>query len=675
MNNSPLVSIVLPTYNGARYLDHSIQSCLKQSYKNLELIIVDDASIDSTPKVISAFAEMDSRISVIHHKTNIKLPGALNSGFAKAKGLYLTWTSDDNYYRPNAIVQMVDFLESMTEVDVVYTDYTVINEFGNPTRYVTVAPMEEIVNRNCIGACFLYRRKVYEKNGRYENRLYLAEDYDFWLRASTSFNLQPLRKDLYLYREHSSSLTAKHREIVYDTSIEALKKSLPKMKWVKNMSRADAYLRIAVKEQKHHHRISALKYSLRAIKSSIKIFIEPQKLGLLVNMWFGRSSYLVLSSLFMALKKMVGIKKYLKFRISHRRFLRKLKLKKFSVVLFSHELSNSGAPMALINVVKAISNHDGIAVVFSRTRGPIGSAFEKMHVPVIIDKNYEIFRRAAKHFDIAILNTVTNFDAVEIVSGKVPYVWWCHESLLFGNYVHLNQKIARIVMNVPELYAVSNYAKSFLEKYSRNVKILTYGIVDKFDTYQRNERNQEKIVFSMVGLINPVKGQDVFVDAILNLSPEIRKKATFTFIGKPTDQAFYQELISNTKNISEIIFTGELPREATLDYMSSSDVIVCSSRGDSAPIVLAEALMLGKLCIMSNETGTKDWIEHGKNGLIFDSNNSLQLQEMVENIILNPQIIKKFKMNARQTYLNNFSFDVFEKKIMEIIKEKLSDKF
>ena len=177
----------------------------------------------------------------------------------------------------------------------------------------------------------------------------------------------------------------------------------------------------------------------------------------------------------------------------------------------------------------------------------------------------------------------------------------------------------------------------------------------------------------MIGTIHPVKGQDIFVDSILNLSQDIRSKAIFKFIGKATDQAFYQELLNKTKFLPEVIFTGELSREATLNNISTSDVIVCSSRGDSFSIAVAEALMLGKLCIMSNKTGISDWIAEGENGLIFDIDKSFQLRELLANIIQNPQIIKKFNKNARQTYIDNFTFDNFESNLMGILKEKLTD--
>ena len=81
-----LVSIVLPTYNGQKYIKDAIDSVLAQSYQNWELIIVNDCSQDNTLKIINEYAQKDSRIKIINNDVNKKLPASLNIGFEAAKG-------------------------------------------------------------------------------------------------------------------------------------------------------------------------------------------------------------------------------------------------------------------------------------------------------------------------------------------------------------------------------------------------------------------------------------------------------------------------------------------------------------------------------------------------------------------------------------------------------------
>jgi glycosyltransferase involved in cell wall biosynthesis len=204
--------------------------------------------------------------------------------------------------------------------------------------------------------------------------------------------------------------------------------------------------------------------------------------------------------------------------------------------------------------------------------------------------------------------------------------------------------------------------------------VLPYGITDIYDKYeQKIQANNNKTVFTMVGTIHPVKGQDIFVESILHLSASDRNKAVFNFIGKPADNEYYRQLVEKTKDFPEIAFIEEIPHESVLEIMSKSDVIVCSSRGDSDPIVMKEALMFGKLCVMSNQTGTIGLINNGENGFIFDVNKPEQLSEIIKNVIENPSITRGIQEKARQTYLNNFSFEIFEKNLMRIIREKVQN--
>ncbi len=244
MSPHPLVSIVLPTYNGVRYIAQAIKSCLDQSYEKWELIVVDDASTDDTPAKLAAFS--DSRIRVIRHQMNSNLPSALNTGFSLARGAYLSWTSDDNIFRDDAIQQLVTFLEQRPDVDVVYTDFSIIDENGTMHERIRVGDPERLIHDNCVGPSFLYRHRVQEKLGGYRQDSFLAEDFDFWLRASLSFRLAPLHEDLYRYRLHASSLTSVYsRERVLLSVERALRRNLPSIPWASPLTKSNAFFRLA----------------------------------------------------------------------------------------------------------------------------------------------------------------------------------------------------------------------------------------------------------------------------------------------------------------------------------------------------------------------------------------------------------------------------------------------
>lgn len=264
----PLISIVLPTYNGSRYLREAIESCRAQTFAGWELIIVDDASTDETLGICREFEASDSRIRVVRHKENRKLPAALNTGFSSARGEYLTWTSDDNLFEPDALAEMIAFLRGNPVIDIVYSDYLEIDELGKLTRRVTAPSPSALVSCNAVGPSFLYRRKVHEALHGYDESLFLVEDYDFWIRASLLFRMDRLHMSLYRYRCHGASLTTlKLQEIAY-SYLKVLELNLPRMEWLGAASRCAGWLNLAGISLEQGKRDLVPQYLWRAFCSS-----------------------------------------------------------------------------------------------------------------------------------------------------------------------------------------------------------------------------------------------------------------------------------------------------------------------------------------------------------------------------------------------------------------------
>ena len=209
MKNKPLVSIVLPTYNGARYIRESLDSVLSQTFQAWELIIVDDCSTDETLQIAEEYAKKDSRVQVMHNAENQRLPESLNVGFRTAKGKYLTWTSDDNIYLPMAIEKMVEGLDKHADCPMVCADMYYIDENGNIAGKAVEFDEYYMLSKDLVGACFLYRRTALEVVGEYDSSKVYVEDYDYWLRISKCMGrIMRIPHILYKYRRHGGSLTA-----------------------------------------------------------------------------------------------------------------------------------------------------------------------------------------------------------------------------------------------------------------------------------------------------------------------------------------------------------------------------------------------------------------------------------------------------------------------------------
>ena len=219
----PIVSVVMPVYNGEKYLRESLDSILSQTLQNWELICVDDCSKDSTSDILREYAQRDPRIKVIRNTTNQRLPKSLNIGFLAAKGDFFTWTSDDNMYLPEALQTMQDVLIEHSDVPMVVADMELVDEKGTFCGMGPRYDRRMMYRNNCVGACFMYRQSVPKKIGEYDAARFLVEDYDYWLRVQASCGeILRIPQTLYRYRLHEGSLTTTRKKEITDLRIELL---------------------------------------------------------------------------------------------------------------------------------------------------------------------------------------------------------------------------------------------------------------------------------------------------------------------------------------------------------------------------------------------------------------------------------------------------------------------
>ena len=202
---SAKVSVVLPTYNHAEFIEQSVDSVLAQTLRDLELIVVDDGSTDDTLDRLAGYD--DPRMRVIRLPLNSKIPAALNAGFARAGGEYWTWTSADNWMLPPCLETLARALDEHPEVGLVYAGH---HYFGDREGVSIKQPFEPdrlLSGDNVVGPCFMYRRAVAEEVGPYDPECFGAEDYDMWLRIAARYPLLALPDVVYVYRYHAKTVT------------------------------------------------------------------------------------------------------------------------------------------------------------------------------------------------------------------------------------------------------------------------------------------------------------------------------------------------------------------------------------------------------------------------------------------------------------------------------------
>jgi glycosyltransferase involved in cell wall biosynthesis len=181
----PLVSIVTPSFNQARFLETTIRSVLEQSYPNLEYIIVDGGSTDGSREIIERYAD---RLAWWVSERDQGQTDAINKGFARARGEILAWLNSDDTYQPQAIADAVAFLQARPEVGMVYGDANLIDESGLvigkfPARQTDYRRLKRGYVHIPQQAAF-FRASIWRQVGPLDPTFYFAMDYDLWVRIA-----------------------------------------------------------------------------------------------------------------------------------------------------------------------------------------------------------------------------------------------------------------------------------------------------------------------------------------------------------------------------------------------------------------------------------------------------------------------------------------------------------
>ena len=130
MMTSDLVSVVIPVYNSEKYLEECLNSVISQTYQNIEIIVIDDGSTDSSPDILKKYSD---RVNVFSQKNN-GLASALNLGISKMKGHWFKWFSPDDVMYPHTIETLVDGAKKHSNNTIIYSNWNIMDDTGNIIR-------------------------------------------------------------------------------------------------------------------------------------------------------------------------------------------------------------------------------------------------------------------------------------------------------------------------------------------------------------------------------------------------------------------------------------------------------------------------------------------------------------------------------------------------------------
>lgn len=239
MREMPLVSVLICAYNTEKYIEECLDAVINQTYKNLEIVVVNDGSKDNTLSLIRDFAEKDARIKIIDNKDNIGFVASLNIGIENIRGEYVARTDADDFTKPDWIEKIVNRMLSQPEIIAMRSYLTILSLDGNGSNladyydngeeWKTPLVHEEICQtmlfRNPIhNNSMIVKSMVFKKYGlRFDQSYKHAEDYKFWLEVSRIGRLANYPESLVYYRLHNGQTSS-----VYQQTQTAIAKKIRK---------------------------------------------------------------------------------------------------------------------------------------------------------------------------------------------------------------------------------------------------------------------------------------------------------------------------------------------------------------------------------------------------------------------------------------------------------------
>ena len=225
--NSPKVTVYITNYNYGHYIEKAINSVLNQSYKDIEIFIIDDGSTDNSTEVIEKFASF-SNIKIIYQK-NKGLIVTNNIALRLAQGEYIMRLDADDYLDTNAIKLMVYELENDPSLGLVFPNYFIVDENENIINIRVRIPseMNNVKDNPAHGACTLIRTKYLRTIGGYDESFTCQDGYFLWINFFSKFRTKNIETPLFYYRRHSNNLT-NNSELILKTRSKIISKFVSK---------------------------------------------------------------------------------------------------------------------------------------------------------------------------------------------------------------------------------------------------------------------------------------------------------------------------------------------------------------------------------------------------------------------------------------------------------------
>jgi glycosyltransferase involved in cell wall biosynthesis len=698
----PTISILIPTYNREKHICDAINSALKQTTPAEEIIIVDDGSTDGTAELIKSFPPEKVKYILKEHSG---APKTRNRCISEASSDYILWLDSDDYLLENVVADYKVTIANNPEIDILYGTLLITDSELKP-QHKLEHPDWYNNNRELLAKTFetnpvpnpgsLIRKELFARYGGYDSGYPRAHDYHWWSRVAPYAKFKKFGNPVLLWRWHDTNMST--GSVNFDTSYDikvveelfrrhSFSEIFPALDWEaspNNEAVAISYLQIAQRMLQLGNNEKGIFYLRKSIKA-LPIKEISEMLSQLEQIAEIPSNSKPEDAFENSLKIVLGVHHFPPNNAG------------------GAELYTYHTARALKNLGHEVHI---IAPMASNTKtklsGPLHDIFDGIDIWILRHKdenlNDEYYNeKMGKSFG-EVLNLI-NPDIVhfqhllglsastlqETISRNIPSLMTLHDGWFACNQFHFLEnainyckdgpetidKCVSCFFNrnkdvdqdkwIPEVFYYMAARRRDLRKYFSQIsrvlvpskflkeKLAEAGFVNEDIRHHQLGLNQKKkldkvkrngkIRFAVLGNIFATKGHDIILKAIDRLDPE---KFSLSFYGRIANESFYQDLQNNIPAGYEVNFNGSYQPDQIPSILSEVDVCVIPSRSENYPTVLRESFDEKIPIIATNIGGIPEMIKDGKNGLLFESENSEDLALKMDLFIKNPERIDLF---------------------------------
>ena len=636
--NPPKVSIILVAGEDSENIKQSIDSCLSQTYKNIELIVVGDGSTDERSRLLKSYN--DNRMRYIRLGKPWELPVALNTGLANAVGECVTWTRDKGQYLPTAIEEMASFLAINKGVDFVYADYWACHRETDEKELRIVPDQLNLAKKNEVGPCFLYTRRVQEVVGAYDSKYRLVEDYDYWIRLCKRFKAKRYPRALYVYNEQTESWkSADHIDMMLKEAV---------LKYENRYASLSDFQKSFVRPFYEGSEISTPRKLLAYFQSIAQIFQISNRLGAFSLILTARMLLTMILTFFAQLFVIVPLR-YSEFYFSFKRTFPRIKPNqdKKNVLCVVQHLVIGGAQEVLLNVAKGCQNgkFSFHLIATLPDKNVWRSKFEPYFLNIVTPK-HEFEKLYYRYFNHIVEKL--NIDIILITNSAIGYKCIPELKSKFPNVKIIDVLHSENFPPIPELETLTDYfdRRICISNKVRNYLAGRYGKLNLSQEYldrlsvvhngiDTNEYKANPLlkgafkahhsipddtkIIAFVGRFAPEKNPLRFVEIAKRLVE--RKPDAFKFVmtGDGPEFANVRNKISEYGLENHFILTGRT--ENVTDLLNDASIVLIVSNYDGRegiPLVILEAMAMGVPVVSTDVGAISEAIENNLNGILVD---------------------------------------------------------